>query len=99
MDLGSRTDVVTNRGQKVGLAAILSIVAAIGSYVATCTGHPGWGILAALISIPMGIIGFVAAASPRVRGGIISIIAIILGVLAIIGALVGFLTTGVGPAY
>lgn len=79
------------REQKTGLAATLSILAALGAYVLTCVGQPGWGLLAAIASIPLGLIGFVMAASPKVSGGILSIVAIILGALATIVSLLVFI--------
>ncbi len=69
--------------QKTGTLATISILAAIVSYILTFSGHKVFGIVAALISIPFGIGGFVMAASPRVSGGIMSIISILLGVFAI----------------
>lgn len=75
--------------QRTGAAAAFSIIAAIGSYVATCTGHPIWGFVAALISLPLGLLGLFMAASPRVSGGVMSIIAIVLGLLGLIVAVLG----------
>ncbi len=69
--------------QKTGTFAILAIIAAIVSYFLTFSGHRLFAIAAGVISIPLGIGGFVMAASPRVSGGIISIISILLGVFAI----------------
>jgi hypothetical protein len=69
--------------QKTGTLATLSIIAAIASYFLTFNGHTMWGIIAALISIPLGAGGFAMAASPRVSGGVMSIISILLGVFAI----------------
>jgi hypothetical protein len=69
--------------EKTGTMAIIAILAAIISYFLTFNGHAAYGILAGLIAIPFGIGGFVMAASPRVSGGIISIISILLGVFAI----------------
>lgn len=69
--------------QKTGMFATISIVAAIVSYLMTFNGHTVWGVLLALIAIPLGIGGFVMAASPRVSGGIMSIVAIIAAVFAI----------------
>jgi hypothetical protein len=69
--------------EKTGIMAIIAILAAIVSYFFTFNGHTVYGIFAALIAIPFGIGGFVMAASPRVSGGIISIISILLGVFAI----------------
>lgn len=69
--------------QKTGAFATIAIIAAILSYFFTFSGHTVWGVLAALLSIPFGIGGFIMAASPRVSGGIMSIISILLGVFAI----------------
>lgn len=77
--------------QRTGAAAIGSIIAALGSYVLTCTGNPGWGLLAAIASLPLGLIGFVMAASPKVSGGLLSIAALILGALAVLISLLVFI--------
>lgn len=77
------------QGQRTGIAATLSIIASVGSYVLTCTGRPVWALVAAVLSIPLGIVGFVMAASPKVSGGILSIASIVLGALAAIVAIVG----------
>lgn len=69
--------------QKTGLFATLSILFAVGSYILSFSARPGWGMLAALFSIPLGAVGLIRAASPRVSGGLLSIIAIVLGVAAI----------------
>lgn len=78
-------------GQNTGTFAIMAIIAAVGSYLLTFTAHPLIGLLAALLSIPLGIFGFLAAVSPRTGGGIISIIAIILGAIAVIVAVLGII--------
>ena len=67
---------------RIGMAATLSIIAAIGSFFA----RPIPGFFLALLAIFLGIIGFVMAASPRVRGGMISIFSIIIGVIGVLGA-------------
>lgn len=69
---------------RIGTAAILSMAAAIGSFFT----RPIWGFFLALAAIFLGIIGFVMAASPRVRGGIISIFAVIIGVIGVLTAIV-----------
>jgi hypothetical protein len=69
--------------QRTGMFATMAIIAAIVSYFLTFSGHTVWGIILALVSIPLGIGGFIMAASPRVSGGIISIISILIGVFAI----------------
>jgi hypothetical protein len=71
-------------GSKTGIAAILALVAAVGSYLLSFSGHPIWALFAAIISVPLGAVGLVMAASPRVSGGIMSIIAMVLGVGGVI---------------
>jgi hypothetical protein len=70
-------------GQRTGALAIAAIVAAVISFIFTFAGHAIVGLFAALISIPLGVVGLVMAASPRVGGGLLSIAAIVLGVIAI----------------
>ena len=69
--------------QRTGTAAILAIVAALGGLMATFTGHPVWGLILALLAILLGAVGLVRAASPRVSGGILSIVAIIVAVVGL----------------
>jgi hypothetical protein len=71
-------------GSKTGIAAILALVAAVGSYLLSFSGRPIWALFAAIISVPLGAVGLVMAASPRVSGGIMSIIAMVLGVGGVI---------------
>jgi len=80
--------------QKTGTAATLAIIAAIGGIIVLFTGNPGWALLIEIIAIVLGAVGFFMAASPRVSGGILSIIAIViavvglgLSVLGLIGAI------------
>lgn len=75
--------------QKTGTLAVGTIIAAVLSFVLTFAGHPVWGLFSAIISIPLGIIGMMTAASPRVGGGLLSIAAIIIGVVAIGVAVLG----------
>jgi len=75
--------------EKTGLAAILSIVAAIGSFFLTFSGHSFFGFLTAIASVILGFIGLMMAASPRVSGGIISIVAIVIGALGCVIAILG----------
>jgi len=78
-------------GQKTGTLAIAAIIAAVGSYLFTFSGHPLLGLVAAVLSIPLGIFGFVAAISPRTGGGILSTFAIVLGAIAVIVAVLGII--------
>jgi len=75
--------------QKTGTLATGAIIAAVLSFILTFAGHAVWGFISALISIPLGIIGVLMAASPRVGGGLLSIAAIVLGVIAIGVAVLG----------
>ncbi len=77
--------------QKTGTSATLAIIAAIGSFIITFTGHPIWGVIAGVVSIPLGVLGMIFAASPRVGGGIISLLAIIIGALAIVVGALGII--------
>ena len=75
--------------QKTGTLAVGAIIAAVLSFVLTFAGHPVFGLFSALISIPLGIIGLMMAASPRVGGGLLSIAAIVIGVIAMGVAVLG----------
>ena len=77
--------------QHTGTAATIAIVAAIGGALATFSGRPVWGLLIELLAIVCGAVGLMMAASPRVSGGIISIISIILGIFGLGLAVLGML--------
>jgi hypothetical protein len=77
--------------QKTGLAATLAIVAAAGSYILTFSGRPVLALFAAILSLPLGIAGLLMAASPRVKGGILSLAAIALGAIGIVLSVLGML--------
>lgn len=69
--------------QKAGTAATIAIVAAIGSFVVTFTGHAIWGLLVAILAIVFGLFGVVISASPKVGGGLMSSFSVILGILGV----------------
>lgn len=70
-------------GQVKSLASILAIVAAIASFFV----HSGiWGVMLAVVAVVLGLVGFAKAASPRVSGGILSLCAIGLGLIAVVFA-------------
>ncbi len=77
--------------QKTGTAAIVSIIAAIVSFVLIFSGHSVFGFILAIASVALGFIGLLMAASPRVSGGIISIVGIIVGSLGFLVAILGML--------
>lgn len=77
--------------QKTGTAAILAITVVIVSWISIFSGHPFWGFLLAALAVLFGIIGFIRAASPRVSGGILSILSIALGGVGFLLALLGIM--------
>jgi hypothetical protein len=66
------------------LPSILAIAAAIGSFF----GGPVMQILLAIAAILLGAIGVLISISPAKRGGIMSMLSIVVGILAIIIAIV-----------
>jgi hypothetical protein len=75
--------------QNRGAAAVIAIVSAIASFFATFSGHPFWGLFIALLAVVSGLFGFAMAASPKVSGGILSIVSIILGVMGVAASVLG----------
>ncbi|HYO11289.1 MAG TPA: hypothetical protein VER17_20155 [Tepidisphaeraceae bacterium] len=64
------------------IPSILAIVAAVISFrVGALTG-----LLLAIAAIVLGIIGLLLSLSPRVRGGIVSIVGVVAGLIGIIAA-------------
>ncbi len=77
--------------QKSGSVATIAIIAAIGSFVLTLTGHVVWGLIVALFTIVLGIIGIIISASPKIGGGLLSTLSIVLGVLDVGISVLGFI--------
>ncbi|PKN67090.1 MAG: hypothetical protein CVU57_03845 [Deltaproteobacteria bacterium HGW-Deltaproteobacteria-15] len=77
--------------QNTGAAATVSLIAAILSWIITFTGHPIWGMILGLVAIPAGLIGALMAASPRVGGGLLSVIGIVIGILGLGLAVLGLI--------
>ena len=73
---------------RFGFGATLAILSAGGGLFASCAGHPIWGLVLAVVALPLGAIGLMQSSSRRVRGGLVSILAVILGVLGVIVAIV-----------
>jgi hypothetical protein len=69
-------------------ASILAICAAIGSFILSAKGREFLALFAAIVAIGAGLLGGLRALSPRVSGGILSILAVALGAIAIIVALI-----------
>jgi hypothetical protein len=77
-------------GQARSTTSILAILAAIGSFVLSARNNGITAFLVALFAIAAGLFGGLKALSPRVSGGMLSLAAVLLGVLA---ALVGIVVT------
>ena len=78
MAFANRSDV----SPAFSLPSILAVVAAIVSFKAGAF----LGTLLAIAAIVLGLLGAVLAISPRVRGGMISLLSIVAGVIGIIAA-------------
>jgi hypothetical protein len=70
------------------IVSVIAILAAIGSFVLSAKGHEMLALLCAIIAIGGGLLGGLRALSPRVSGGLISILAVGLGVIGIVVALI-----------
>lgn len=70
-----------------GLGAVLAILAALGGMVASCGGHPFWGLILAILAIPLGALGLLQSTARRLRGGFVSLLAIVLAAIGILVAL------------
>ena len=74
--------------QRMGTSAFLAVIASLGSMFLSCSGRPLWGLILAILSIPVGLVGFIRAASPEIKGGFASIFSILVGVVGIAVALI-----------
>jgi len=75
---------------KISTAATIAILGAIGGVISTFAGHPFIALFIHAIALVCGIAGLVMAASSRVRGGMISVVAIGLCIVGLaIDVLVG----------
>ncbi len=68
---------------RFGKGALLAGIASAGSMVLSCSGRPMWGLILAILAIPLGLVGLLRSASSEVHGGMTSIIAIVVGLLGI----------------
>lgn len=79
--------------QQTSAAATIAIIAAIVGWIVLFAAYPGWSFLLNIVAVVAGIVGLLMAASPRVSGGIASIIGIVLGAVGIILAIFGMAGT------
>ena len=66
------------------IPSIIAICAAIASFFL----RPGAGVALAVVAIIFGVIGFLLALSPSVRGGVTSIFSLCLAVVGIVVAII-----------
>ena len=87
-----------SRPQRWGKAAVAGIALAVGSLAVTVFGEGIWSNIVALIlgvlAVPLGLLGMLFSVSPRVRGGLVSIAAVVLGVIAAVVALIAIFIPG-----
>ena len=69
-------------------ASIIAIICALVSFWMSSRGSEFLAMGAAFVAIAAGLIGGVKALSPRVSGGILSLIAVLLGVIGLFVALI-----------
>ncbi len=79
------------RGQAKSAASIVAIVCAIVSFVLSSRGREFLALITAFVAIAAGLLGGLRALSPRVSGGMLSIIAVVLGAIAIGVALIALI--------
>ena len=84
MSAHTTTHPATHSRAAFSIPSIIAIIAAILSFA---TGAI-WGMVLAGVAIFFGLIGFVLSISPRTRGGIISVLGVIGGVLGVIAAII-----------
>jgi hypothetical protein len=72
-------------------ASVVAILSAIISFVMSARGSEIIALVLAIVAIGAGLLGGLRALSPRVRGGILSIMAVVLGAIAIVVAAVALI--------
>lgn len=73
------------------ITSIVAIIAALASFYFSSRGSEFVALFLALLAIGAGMIGGAKALSPRVSGGILSIVAVVLGAIAIIVAIIALI--------
>lgn len=66
------------------IPSIIAVAAAIASFFV----HAGTGFVLAIVAIIFGVFGFLLSFAPSVRGGIISVVSLILAAIGIIIAII-----------
>ena len=84
-------DVTVVNSQARSTASIVAILSAIVSFVLSSQGREILALVAAFVAIIAGLAGGAKALSPRVSGGFLSITAVVLGVIAVLVAIVALI--------
>ena len=77
-------EVETRAAAKFSIPSIIAIIAAIASFPVGAF----FGFLLAVVAVVFGAIGVILAFSSRVRGGVVSTLAILAGMLGLLAAVV-----------
>ncbi|MBC8108854.1 MAG: hypothetical protein H7Z14_19880 [Anaerolineae bacterium] len=78
-------------GPARSVASIVAILAALGSFYFSSNGREIIGLVTAFVAIAAGLLGGLRALSPRVSGGMLSIAAVVMGVIAVLVAIVALI--------
>ena len=77
-------EVETRAAAKFSIPSVIAIIAAIASFPVGAF----FGFLLAIVAVVFGAIGIILSFSSRVRGGVVSTLAILGGMLGVLAALV-----------
>jgi hypothetical protein len=77
-------EVQTREAAKFSIPSIIAIIAAIASFPVGAL----MGFLLAIVAVIFGALGFILSLSPKVRGGVVSTLAIFAGMLGLLAAVV-----------
>ena len=73
------------------MASVIAIISALASFYFSSKGTESLGFILAFVAIGAGLLGGLKALSPKVSGGILSILAVLLGVIGVIVAFLALL--------
>lgn len=77
-------EVQTREAAKYSIPSIIAIIAAVASFPVGAF----FGFMLAIVAVIFGAIGMILSFSPRVRGGVVSTLAVFAGMLGILAAVV-----------
>jgi len=66
------------------IPSVIAIVAAIGSFFAS----PSSGFLLAMVAIGFGVLGLLLSFAPSIRGGVVSMLSMVLACIGIVVAII-----------